>query len=92
MSDWDPLKMFHNRANEICSSVWKYMDTLSEHIKTLPEGKDKQYLEQYTSTLGLIAELAFINAATFTRLDSLDQTVYKVLFKEVFGDRTIKLP
>ena len=92
MSDWNPLDDYNKRANEMCNSIWKYMDTLSEHIKTLPEGQTKEYLQQYKSTLGMIAELAFFNAVSLTEIKGLKEVVFKVIFREVFGDREIQLP
>jgi hypothetical protein len=92
MSDWEPLDRFNQRSNDMCNSIWKYIDILSEHIKTLPEGQTKQYLEQYKSTLGMIAELAFFSAVTFNEIKSLKDVVFKVFFKEIFGDKVIQLP
>ena len=46
MSDWNPLDEFRNKCNDMCNGIWKYIDTLSEHINSLPEGQSKQYLQQ----------------------------------------------
>jgi hypothetical protein len=92
MSDWEPLDDYNKRSNEMCNSIWKYIDKLSEHIKTLPEGQNKQYLEQYRSTLSMMAELAFFSAVSMTEMKNMKEVVYRVLFKEVFGNREIILP
>jgi hypothetical protein len=68
------------------------MEGLSEHINTLPEGQSKEYLEQYKSTLGMIAELYFFNAVSIGHIRGMEEGEVKALFKEVFKDRTITLP
>jgi hypothetical protein len=91
-SDWDPLDGIRDRSNKMCNDLWKYMDKLDEHINTLPQGQSRQYLEQYKSLAGMIAELYAFSAASVSKIRSTEQIVIKVLFKEVFGDRTITLP
>lgn len=82
----------HARANEMCNQLWEYIDSLSERIKSMPEGVDKTYLMNYKATLGMIAELYVFSAMSMSKTASLEEVVYKVLFKEVFKDRTITLP
>jgi hypothetical protein len=92
MSDWNPLDDYRNKCNDMCNSIWKYIDTLSEHINSLPEGQSKQYLEHYKSILSMLAELYFFQAVSLGQIRSMDTGVIRALFKEVFKDRTITLP
>jgi hypothetical protein len=86
------MDRMRDRSNEMCNSLWKYIDGISEQINSLPEGQTKQYLQQYKSILGMIAELYVFSAVSFGQICSIEETVYSVLFKEVFGDRSITLP
>ena len=92
MSDQHPMDEFKDRCNERCNALWKYMETLSKHIDTLPEGESKEYLKQYKSTLGMLAELYFFNAVSIGHIRGMEEGEVKALFKEVFKDRTITLP
>jgi hypothetical protein len=91
MSD-HPMDRYRDRCNEMCNAIWKHMEKLSEHINTLPEGQSKEYLEQYKSTLGMIAELYFFNAVSIGHIRDMEEGEVKALFKEVFKDQTINLP
>jgi hypothetical protein len=90
--DWNPLDGYRDTCNERCNAIWKYMDGLSEHIKSLPEGQTKVYLQQYSNTLSLIAELYFFQAVSLGQIRGMEGGVIQTLFKEVFKDRTITLP
>jgi hypothetical protein len=68
------------------------MEKLSEHINKLPEGDSEEYLKQYKSTLGMLAELYFFNAVSISHLRGMEEGEVKALWKEVFKDRTITLP
>ena len=84
MSDLHPMDEFANRCNESCNSLWKYIRTLTKHIDALPEGDSKEYLKQYKSTLGMIAELYFFTAVSISHIRGLEEGEVKALFKEVF--------
>ena len=92
MSDWNPLDEFRNKCNDMYNGIWKYIDTLSGHINSLPEGQSKQYLQQYKYTLGMLAELYFFQGVSFGQIHSMETGAIRALFKEVFKDRIITLP
>jgi hypothetical protein len=92
MSDQHPMDEFKDRCNDRCNAIWKHMERLSEYINTLPKGQSKEYLEQYKSTLGMIAELYFSNAVSIGHIRGMEEGQVKALFQEVFKDREITLP
>jgi hypothetical protein len=89
---WDPLDGYRDTCNERCNAIWKYMDGLSKHFNSLPEGQTKAYLQQYNNTLSLIAELYFFQAVSISHIRFTETGTIQALFKEVFGDRSITLP
>jgi hypothetical protein len=92
MSDFHPIDEFKDRCNQMCNALWKNIDTLSKHIDTLPEGQSKEYLKQYKSILGMLAELYVYQAATIGHIRGIEMDEVKALWNEVFKDQTITLP
>jgi hypothetical protein len=88
----EPIDRYRDRCNDMCNSLWKYGEELRKIIKSLPEGQNKQYLQDYDRIIGMIAELYFFNAVSLGTIRGLEGGTIKALFKEVFKDESIQLP
>jgi hypothetical protein len=88
----EPIDRYRDRCNDMCNSLWKYGEELRKIIKSLPEGQNKQYLQDYDRIISLIAELFYFQAVSMGQIKATDEPII-ALFKEVFGpEGSITLP